>query len=68
MSGRKIPTDIPFRSRLNLAQGRFEQVVKSEKIYAYNLYSTAVRGIGVQGIDQIKGRNVLYKVLNITYK
>lgn len=38
------------------------------KIYTYNLYPTAARGIGVQGIDEIKGRDVSYKVLDVRYK
>jgi hypothetical protein len=38
------------------------------KISTYNLYPTQARGIRVQGVEQVKGREVSTQVLNITYK
>jgi len=51
---------------IELAQKR--GIERIAKIYTYNLYPTAARGIGVQGIDEIKGRDVSYQVLDVRYK
>ena len=49
-----------------LAQKR--GIKKIEKIYTYNVYPTDARGIRVKGAEQVKGREVSFKVLNVTYK
>ena len=41
---------------------------KIEKICTYNVCQTAARGIRVMGAEQFKGREVSFKVLNVTYK
>ena len=41
---------------------------KVAKISTYNLYPTQARGIRVQGIEQVKGREVFTQVLNVTYR
>ncbi|MBT3889719.1 MAG: hypothetical protein HN617_11950 [Planctomycetaceae bacterium] len=38
------------------------------KLSTYNLYPTQARGIRVQGVEQVKGREVSTQVLNVTYK
>jgi hypothetical protein len=43
-------------------------IKKIAKIYTYNVYPTAARGIRVKGAGQVKGREVSSKVLNVTYK
>ena len=43
-------------------------IKKIAKIYTYNVYPTAARGIRVKGAEQVKGREVSFKVLNVTYK
>jgi len=51
---------------IDLAQKR--GIKKIAKIYSYNVYPTAARGIRVKGAEQVKGREVSFKVLNVTYK
>ncbi len=41
---------------------------KIAKIYTYNIYPSAARGIGVKEVEEVKGREVSFKVLNVTYK
>lgn len=43
-------------------------IEKAAKIYTYNLYLTAARGIGVEGTEQVKGREVSRKVLHVRFK
>ncbi len=43
-------------------------IQKIAKIYTFNLYPTAARGIGVEGVEEIKDREVSRKVLTIHYK
>jgi len=43
-------------------------IKKVARISTYNLYPTAARGIRVQGAEQVKGREVSYQVLNVSYK
>ena len=43
-------------------------ITKVASISTYNLYPTAARGIRVQGVEQIKGREVSYQLLNVAYK
>ena len=38
------------------------------KISTYNLYPTQARGIRVQGVEQVKGREVSIQVLSVNYK
>ena len=51
---------------IELAQRR--GINKVAKISTYNLYPTAARGIAVQGVEQVEGREVSYKVLPVRYK
>ncbi|MDG2384511.1 MAG: hypothetical protein P8N76_22775 [Pirellulaceae bacterium] len=51
---------------LNLAKQRGLKKIK--KIDTYNLYPTAARGIRVKGADEIDGRHVSNKVLDVRYK
>lgn len=48
-----------------LAQKR--GIRKIEKISTFNLYPSTARGISVKGAEEIKGRAVSFKVLNVTY-
>ncbi|MFP6611612.1 MAG: hypothetical protein VB835_04810 [Pirellulales bacterium] len=41
---------------------------KIAKIYTYNMYPSAARGIGVKEVEEVKGREVSFRVLNVTYK
>jgi|TARA_B110000438_G_C15781012_1_gene636343 hypothetical protein len=43
-------------------------IKKVAKLSTYNLYPTQARGIRVQGVEQVKGREVSTQVLNVTYK
>tara|TARA_B100001013_G_scaffold224923_1_gene137715 strand:- start:640 stop:1311 length:672 start_codon:yes stop_codon:yes gene_type:complete len=43
-------------------------IKKVDRISTYNLYPTAARGIRVQGAEQVKGREVSYQVLDVSYK
>lgn len=43
-------------------------IKKVTKISTYNLYPTAARGITVKGVDQVKGREVSRRVLQVRYK
>ncbi len=43
-------------------------VGKIAKISTFNLYPSAARGISVKGAEDIKGREVSFKVLNVTYR
>ena len=43
-------------------------IKKIAKISTFNLHPTPFRGISVKGVEEIKGREVSFKVLNVTYK
>ncbi len=43
-------------------------IKKVAKISTYNLFPTAARGIRVEGLEQVKGREVSTPVLNVSYK
>ncbi len=43
-------------------------IKKIAKISTFNLHPTPFRGISVTGVEEIKGREVSFKVLNVTYK
>ena len=43
-------------------------IKKIATISTHNLHPTAARGIRVKGVEQVKGREVSFKVLNVTYK
>jgi hypothetical protein len=43
-------------------------IKKVARISTYNMFPTAARGIRVQGIEQVKGREVSSQVLNVSYK
>ncbi len=43
-------------------------IKKIAKISTFNLRPTPFRGISVKGVEEIKGREVSFKVLNVTYK
>ena len=62
---RAVLTDEQEKTVLELAKKRGIQ--KVGKIYTYNIYPTAARGIGVRGIEQIKDRDVSCEVLMMTY-
>jgi len=49
-----------------LAQKR--GIKKIARISTFNLYPSTARGISVKGAEEIKGREVSFKVLNVTYK
>ena len=51
---------------IELAQKR--GIKKIAKISTFNLYPSTDRGISVKGAEKIKGRDVSFKVLNVTYK
>jgi hypothetical protein len=63
---RAVLSKVEEKIVIELAQKRGIKTIA--KIYTYNLYPTAARGIGVQGIDKIKGREVSYNVLNVKYE
>ena len=43
-------------------------IKKIAKISTFNLHPTPFRSISVKGVEEIKGREVSFKVLNVTYK
>ncbi|MEC7776480.1 MAG: hypothetical protein VYC32_10315 [Planctomycetota bacterium] len=43
-------------------------IEKIAKISTFYLRPTAARGISVQGVEEFKGREVSFKVLNVTYR
>ena len=43
-------------------------IKKIAKISTFNLYPSTARGISVKGVEKIKGREVSFKVLNVTYR
>lgn len=51
---------------IELAQKR--GIKKIARISTFNLYPSTDRGISVKGAEKIKGRDVSFKVLNVTYK
>ena len=62
---RAVLTEEQEKTVLELAKKR--GIKKVGKIYTYNIYPTAARGIGVRGIEQIKDRDVSCEVLMVTY-
>jgi len=63
---RALLTEQQEKTVLELAKKR--GIKKVGKIYTYNIYPTAARGIGVRGIEQIKDRDVTCEVLRVTYR
>ena len=43
-------------------------IKKVARLSTYNIYPTAARGIRVQGVEQVKGREVSSQVLDVAYK
>lgn len=51
-----------------IALAKKSGIKKIAKISTFNLYPTTARGISVKGVEEIKGRQVSFKVLNVTHK
>lgn len=51
-----------------IALAKKRGIKKVSKISTFNLYPSTARGISVKGIEEIKGREVSFKVLNVTYR
>jgi len=56
------------QEKVVIALAQKHGINKIEKICTYNVCQTAARGIRVMGAEQFKGREVSFKVLNVTYK
>ena len=63
---RAVLTKEQEKTVLELAAKR--GITKVARLSTYNMFPTAARGIRVQGVEQIKGRDVSYQVLNVAYK
>jgi hypothetical protein len=51
-----------------IALAKKRGIKKIAKISTFNQYPSTARGISVKGVEDIKGRQVSFKVLNVTYR
>jgi hypothetical protein len=51
-----------------IALARKQGVEKVAKISTYNIHPSAARGIRVQGVEQVRDREVSYQVLTVNYR
>ena len=51
-----------------IALAKKRGIKKIARISTFNLYPSTNRGISVKGAEEIKGREVSFKVLNVTYR
>ena len=51
-----------------IALAKKRGIKKIAKISTFNLYPSTARGISVKGVEELKGREVSFKVLNVTYR
>ena len=51
-----------------IALAKKRGIKKIARISTFNLYPSTARGISVKGVEEIKGREVSFKVLNVTYR
>ena len=51
-----------------IALAKKRGIKKIGRISTFNLYPSTDRGISVKGTEEIKGRQVSFKVLNVTYR
>lgn len=56
------------QEKIVLELARKRGIEKVARISTYNLYPTAARGISVEGVEKIKGREASYKVLQVRFK
>lgn len=53
---------------LVLKMARNRGIEEEAKITTYNMFPTPFRGIAVQGLDRIEGREVSHRVLSVSYR
>ena len=51
-----------------IALAKKRGIKKIARISTFNLYPSTDRGISVKGAEEIKGREVSFKILNVTYR